>query len=280
MKWSTLAIGLAFTVALAAPVIAQQSLGDVAGSIKLKRPEGESVVIDGNSVAQSRRRTTGRTDVDLLRDVVGDCLAETTALRDLVEETRDGTSFYRDPWRNRVEEVGFLLDGALEELGLIRVDARYQEAYDLAGRGAFMAGDALEILQSAIAEDRPVFSESKNLSREAVRFFEEAQSALRAAMRADAAEKDAPSIDPVEANRVMTALCGGQYGVGSSGFDICVAEQRAAVDAMTGRFPLEVGLNAAVFNVIRHNCRFEWSDNFVKQDRCERNRIAAKKARQ
>jgi hypothetical protein len=280
MKWSTLAIGLTATVALVAPATAQQSLGDVAGSIKLKRPEGESVVIDRDSIAQSSRRPTGGTDIELLRDVVGECLTETAALHDLVEETRDGTSFYRDPWRGRVETVGFRLDGALEELGLVAVDGRYQDAYDLAGRGAYLAGDALVILRSAIAEDRPVFSESKTLSKEAVHLFEEAQSALGTAMRADAAEEEASSINPIEANRVMSALCGGQYGVGSSGFDSCVAAQRAAVDAMAGRFPPGVGLDAASFNVIRHNCRFEWSDNYVNQDRCERTRIAAKKARE
>ena len=52
---------------------------------------------------------------DLLRDVVGDCLTETSALYDLIIETRDGESFYRDPWRDRVAEVGLRLDGALDD---------------------------------------------------------------------------------------------------------------------------------------------------------------------
>jgi len=276
MKWSTLAIGLIVTVALVAPATAQQSLGDVAGSIKLKRPEGESVVINRDSIAQSRRRPTGGTDIELLGEIIGDCLTEASALSNLAEETRDGTSFYRDPWRDRVEAVGFRLDGALEELNLIAVDGRYQEAYDLAGQGADMAGDALVILRSAIAEDRPVFSESKTLSKEAVRHFKDAQTALGAASRADAAEKVAPFINPIEADRVMSALCGGEYGVGSSVVDSCFAEQRAAIDAMAGRFPPDVGLDGASFNVIRNNCRFEWPDSYVNQDRCERTRMASK----
>jgi len=278
MKWSTLAIGLTVTVALVAPATAQQSLGDVAGSIKLKHPEGESVVIDRYAITQSRQRPTSGTDSELLSEVVAACLTETTALHDLVEETRDGTSFYRDPWRDRVEAVGFRLDVALEDLRLIVVDGRYQEAYDLAGQGADMAGDALVILRSAIADDRPVFSESKILSKEAVRLFERAQTATGVASRADAAEQEAPPINPIEADRVMSAACGGQYGVGSSRVDSCFDEQRAAVDAMAGRFPADVGLDVASFNVIRHNCRFEWSDNYVNQDRCERTRMARKKA--
>jgi hypothetical protein len=280
MRWSTLAIGLTVTAALVAPATAQQSLGDVAGSIKLKRPEGESVVIDQDTLGKAPRRGTKTTEIDLLRDVVGDCFAETSALHDLILETRDGVSFYRDPWRNRVEEVGLRLDGALEELGLFVVDSRYQDAYDLAGRGADQARDALVILRSAIAEDRPVFSESRTLSKEAVRYFKDAQTALGAASRANAAEEAAPLINPIEADRVMTGLCGGQYGEGSSGFDSCIAEQRAAVDAMAVRSPPGVGMDAASFNVIRNNCRFEWSDNYVHQDRCERTRIAAKKAQQ
>jgi len=279
MKWSTLAIGLTVIVALVAPATAQQSLGDVAGSIKLNRPEGESVVIDRDSITLSRRGPTGGTDSELLSDIVSACLTESTALRDLLEETRDGTSFYRDPWRGRVEAVGFRLDGALEDLRLFVVDGRYQEAYDLAGRGSDMAGDALVILRSAIAEDRPVFSESKTLSKEAVRHFKDAQSALGVASRADSAEQEAPSINPIEADRVMSALCGGQYGVGSSPVDSCFVEQRAAVDAMAGRFPADVGLDAASFNVIRNNCRFEWPKNYVNEDRCERTRMASRQTR-
>jgi len=279
MKWSTLAIGLTVTVALVAPATAQQSLGDVAGSIKLKRPEGESVVIDRDSIAQSRQRPAGGADSVLLSEIVGECLTEATALRDLVEETRDGTSFYRDPWRDRVEAVGFRLDGALEDLRLIVVDGRFQEAYDLAGQGSDMVGDALVILRSAITDDRPVFSESKTLSREAVRHFKSAQTAIGVASRVDAAEQEAPSINPIEADRVMSALCGGQYGVGSSRVDSCFDGQRAALNAMAGRFPPDVGLDAASFNVIRNNCRFEWPNNYGDMDRCERTRMANRKAR-
>jgi hypothetical protein len=279
MKWSTLVIGLAIAVVSVAPATAQQSLGDVAGSIKLKRPEGDSIVIDQNTVGKARRQPSG-TESDRLREIVGDCFTETSALHDLIFETRDGTSFYRDPWRSRVAEVSFQLDDALDELALVTVDTRYQEAYDLAGRGADLARDALVILRRAIAEDRPVFSESRTLSKEAVRHFKDSQTALGVAARTEAAEEVAPLINPIEADRVMTTFCGQQYAQGSSGFDSCIAAQRAAVDAMSGRSAPSVGLDAASFNFIRNNCRFEWSDSYVNQDRCERRRIAARKTQQ
>jgi len=279
MKWSAWVIGLAAAMIVAAPVAAQQSLGDVAGSIKLKRPEGESVVMDRDTIGQTRRAQTGVTEGDFFRDVVEDCLTETRALSDLVAETRNGTSFYRDEWRGRVVEVGLRLDGAREDVGMFTAEGRLLEAHELAERGANTAGAALEILRGAIADDRPVFSQAGTLSKEAVRLLSDAQAAIGAALRANAAEDTPPPINPIDADRIITALCRGQYGDGSTGFTSCVAEQRAAVDAMAGRFAPGVGLDAISFNVIRNNCRFEWPDNYVSQDRCERHRVAAKKSR-
>ena len=279
MKISTVAVCLAIAVIAAAPAMAQQSLGDVAGSIKLKRPEGESVVIDQNTVGKARSQTH-QTESDRFTDIVDDCLTETTALHDLVVESRDGTSFYSDPWRARVDEVGFRLESALDELWLVSVEGRSQEAYDLAVRGADLARDANLILSSAVAQDRPVYSQAGELAKEAAGYFRDAKSVLGAAARAEAAEEAAPLINPIEANRNMTTLCGGQYGEGSSAFDSCVAKHRAAVDAMASRHPATVGLEAMSFNVIRNNCRFEWAGNYVNQDRCEQRRMAEKKARQ
>ena len=55
MRWTTVAVvGVAISV-LAAPVTAQQNLSDVAGSIKLKKPEGESVVIDHRTVGTVKK---------------------------------------------------------------------------------------------------------------------------------------------------------------------------------------------------------------------------------
>jgi hypothetical protein len=280
MKISTLVIGLTIAVMTVAPATAQQSLGDVAGSIKLKRPEGDSVVIDQDSVGKARRRPIGGTEGEFFLDALGDCLNETTVLHDLLVEARGGEAFYRDEWRGRVHEVALELDGLREELGLVFSEGRYQEAYELAGYGSDTVGDALEILRDALANDRPVFSEARKLSEEAIRVFKEAQAAFGVASRADAAEKTPPLINPIEADRVMTALCGGRYSEGSSGFEGCIAQQRAALDAMTSRSGPGVGLDEAPFNFIRNNCRFEWPKNYAHQDRCERTRIAAKKERQ
>jgi hypothetical protein len=263
-------------VAVAAPLAAEQRLGDVAGSIKLNRPEGEPVVIDHYTVRSGGRATVRNTDVGFLRGTVGDCLVETRALHGLVNEARDGTSFYRDEWRARVAEVALRLDGARDELGMVRADGRYLAAYDVAEQGSNTAGAALEIIRGAIANDRPVFSEAGSLSMEAVRLFEDAQTVIGIASRADAAEEPPGLINPIEADGDITALCRGWDGDDPSGFESCVAEQRAALAALTDRSGPSVRLAVIEFNIMRNSCRAEWPGNYVNQNRCELRRIAAK----
>jgi hypothetical protein len=281
MKVSTLLIGMTILAIAAAPAAAQQkSLGDVAGSIKLKRPEGESIVIDQNSVGRTRRAPSGVTEENFLAATIEDCLTETRSMQSLLLEARSGEAFYREEWRERVEELGFDLQSALEDLRMARVDGRMQQALDLANEGADTAGNAYEILSSAVAQNRPVFSEARKMSEDAIRTFEDAKKAMGAAARANAAEDYALPINPIEANEVMTSLCRGRFADGSSGFNQCMTEQRAAVDAMGARSGAGVGLDATTFNKIRNECRFEWPKNYVSMDRCERSRAAAKRGAQ
>ena len=277
MKHSGILISLAISALVVTPATAQQSLGDVAGSIKLKRPQGESIVIDQNSVKTTRGRISIGTESDFFRDTLGDCLTETRALHGLLMEARAGEAFYQEEWRAQVQEVGLRLDGAREELALVSPDERYEDAYGLAEMASTTAGDALGILLGAIEQNRPVFSEARRLSEEAIRTFERAQKAIGVATREETAQEPAPMINPIEANQVMTAYCGGRYEQGSDGFNSCIAEQRAAVDAIAGRSAPSVGLDATAFNLIRNDCRFEWSNNYAEQNRCEQRRIAAKR---
>jgi hypothetical protein len=274
MNRSAWLIGVVVLMA-AVPLAAQQSLGDVAGSIKLNRPDGEPIVIDHNNV-RSVGRPAAKTDVAFFRGTVDDCLTETRALYGLVMEARDGTSFYRDEWRSRFAEIGLRLDGARDELAMVQTDGRFPEAYETAERGSDTAGAALEIMRGAIAGDRPVFSEAGTLSMEAIRLFEDAQTAIGVASRADAVEEPPGLINPIDADRDISALCGGRHGENSSGFEGCVAEQKSALEGLTARSAPAVGLTAVDFNIIRNNCRAEWPGNYVNQNQCEQRRMAAK----
>jgi hypothetical protein len=136
-----------------------------------------------------------------------------------------------------------------------------------------MAG--LQILRDAIANDRPVFSEAKTRLTEGMSALEAAQAATRALARAEGAESAVPPINPIDAARAIDTLCRARYGDGGE-FTGCVSAQRAALDAMNLRFAASAGLESSIFNIIRNDCRYEWPDDYVSQDRCERNRIAAK----
>jgi hypothetical protein len=281
MKVSTVLACLTILTISVAPVAAQQqSLGDVAGSIKLKRPEGESIVIDQNSVGEARRVPAGMSQENFLVVTLEDCLTETRSMHALLLEARGGEAFYRPEWRERVAELGLSLEGARSDLRMARAEGRMQPALELANHGADTAGDAYQILSDAIAQNRPVFSEARRLSEEAIQAFEIAKKEIGTAARASAAEDFALPINPIEANEVMTSLCRSRYADGSSGFSQCIEEQRAAVDAMGVRSAAGVGLDATAFNRIRNNCRFEWPTNYVSMDRCERSRAAAERGAQ
>ena len=279
MRISAWTVGLAAVLALAAPSEAQQSLGDVAGSIKLKRTEGEAVVIDRSTIGQTRNRPSGYAPDEYLLGAIEDCMRETRALRELVIEARDGTSFFDSEWRSSVAEVGLRLDVARDDVGFAVDEDRLRAASELAERGAGTAEAALELLRGAIAEDRPVFSQADRLAEEALRQLGDARSAVESASRVSTAESTPEQINPIDADRAMTALCAGRSERGSAAFNDCVAGQRAALDAMTSRSGPGVGLDEASFNSIRNNCRFEWPGDYVTQDRCERQRIDARARR-
>jgi len=270
---------LAAFVMTASSSEAQQSLGDVAGSIKLNRPAGEAVVIDRHAIGRARKTSVPASGVDQLNDAVNDCLVETRALYALFNETRDGSLFYRDEWRMQVASVGQRLESAQFKLESVVPDGRYVESYEKAQQGANTALSALEILRSAIASDRPVFSQGRTLCEQALRLLEEARTEIGAAARRDAAESTPAMINPIDADRIISSTCGRQYASGSQGYGDCVARERAALDAMRGRTGPGAGLDVESFNMIRNACRFEWPNSFVSQDQCERNRIAAQKSR-
>ena len=275
MKWIPRMIGALIALLLTAPVAAQQSLGDVAGSIKLKRPEGESVVIDSSTVKQKRRAPGGGAAPDELVDSIQACLDAAQVLLDLVGETRDGSNFYTDGWRDRVAEAGLRLDEARGDLRSVYPESRFAEVLQEAEDGADIAMAGLQILRDAIANDRPVFSESKTLLSQGMSELDTAKTATKALARAETAEATAAPINPIDAARVIDTLCRARSGEGTGELAGCVASQQAALDAMNLRFSASVGLEASVFNVIRNDCRSEWPDDYVSQDRCERNRIAA-----
>lgn len=110
MKWNRVAAVWLSAVAMASPAVAQQSLGDVAGSIKLKKPGDGEVVIDQRSVGRSRSTSPALTDGEILLETTQECAAAAQALSNLLGETGSGKVFYDDGWRARVEKAGEQFD--------------------------------------------------------------------------------------------------------------------------------------------------------------------------
>ena len=273
MRWYLTALVWLSAVAVAAPVVAQQSLGDVAGSIKLERTGDDAVVIDQKSVRRPRATSSSLSDGEALLEATKDCAAAAQALTDLLGETGSGKVFYDDGWRARIKAAGEQWDQSHETLDGFYEQDRYAAPYDMAQRGANAATVGLGVLRGAISADQPLFSEAKRELADGTRLLESATRDLSAVMRDEEAKAPPPPIDPIAADRSIDAACRSSFAQGSEGFDSCIAAQKAAMDAIIGRYAPGVRLDQATFNSIRNNCRYEWPDDYVNRNLCERRRI-------
>jgi hypothetical protein len=262
---------------LTAPVTAQQNLSDVAGSIKLKKPEGESVVIDHRTVGTVKKSTQKGTDGELLLVATNRCWEISQTLISLLGETGSGKVFYDDGWRVRVETAGTAFDEAREDLEYSPVPDRFSEAYREAQSGVLASAQALEVLRSAIANDRPQFTQAKTQFAGGSFALNDAMTQMRAVLRVEESEVAPPGVDPLTATRSVASLCGGWFEQGSDDYTRCVAQQRAALDAINSRFSFNVGLGEAAFNTVRNGCLSEFPKDFVRRDSCERRRIETAK---
>jgi hypothetical protein len=276
MRWIPAIVAVLIIVVGAGSAPAQQSLSEVAGSIKLKKPEGDQVVIDRATLGQSGSSTSAAmVTSDALLETTLECAAAATVLVDLLEETGGSMAFYDEGWRGRVSDAGEGLDQANNNVRMIVGQGRYEAAGDMAERGCGLALAGLATLRGAIAADRPVFSEAKRQLAEGIGLLESAQEAIRTVKREEEVEGDPPLINPIAADESIRALCGRRFARETTGYEGCVAEQKAAMGALVGRYAPSVGLDTPTFNVVRNKCQFEWPGDFVNRDRCERRRIAA-----
>jgi hypothetical protein len=273
MRWHWTALVWLSAVAIAAPATAQQSLGDVAGSIKLKGTGDNDVVIDQKSVGKSRSVSSSLSDGQVLLESTKECAAAAQSLSDLLGETGSGEVFYDDGWRARVEAAGGQWDQLDRVFEVVFAKDRYEASYDSAKRGATATTIGLGILRGAISADQPLFGEAKRQIAEGAELLESAERDLSAILRREEAESPPPPIDPIAADRSIDAVCSKSGAKESQGFDSCVAAQRAAMDAIIGRYAPGVRLDQATFNRIRNSCRYEWPDDFVSRNLCERQRI-------
>jgi hypothetical protein len=259
----------------AMPAAAQQSLGDVAGSIKLKRPQGEAVVVDGSSLT----RTSGPSRSSLSGDLEAVLTDSRDAARDLAAMLEDLPRItryqYSDEQRARLEELAFGLETARNNVAMFFGVEGVQDIVEKAESGVAEAQQALASAQAAVGSASWVPNDVRRLAEHGAKLLDDALADLRKLQRAGAAAQTPPTIDPIAADASIRGLCGQSSAEGSDRHRECDARQRAAIDNIMGRSALASGLDDAAFNTIRNQCRAEWVHDFVARDGCERRRVAS-----
>jgi hypothetical protein len=268
-------IGLACTLIVlwvtAGP--AEQRLQNVAGSITLKRPAGEQLVIvePEEQVPGARMGATGSELIELSGQLLEGGRAASTVL----DESRSGLTFFDPAWRRRMLDALAEIDTTRFSLELVEAPERYADALDRVVEGAREYQLAAGIVRWAILRDRPVFSKAFDHMRGGERELGFALAGLRREAGVEGNEAAAPGIDPFTAGQSMTRACRAYCGATQGAdYDRCMERQQAALLAIERRFSFNAHTDERAFNSIRSRCRDEFPGDFVGRDRCERQAIA------
>lgn len=267
--------GVVWVVAavVAVPAAAQHDLSEAASRIKLKRFEGEAVVIDKHMVGSPRRPSGGAGDGEILLEAIVESSDAAQFVLALMLEVRAGDVFYDDGWRARVDAAADRLDDAGDDVLNAYVPEWFAESYETVERGIDETGAGIELLRNSMISDRPFLTGVSTRLAEGISLLDDAAASLRVISRKVDAEKPAQDIEPLAASLTIEASCGSRFAEGSEGYRDCVAGQEEARDAIRGRFAFTTGLDEARFNAIRNGCASEWSRDFVQRNECERRRI-------
>jgi len=268
-----LALVMAGTMAVAAAGFGEQRLQSVAGSIKLKRPAGEQLVIvePEPRTPGSRMETTG---ADLIA-MAEQLLESGRAASAVLDESRSGLTFFEGGWRRRMLDALAEIDTTRFSLELIEAPERYRDTVARVADGAREYQLAAGIVRWAILRDQPVFSRAFDHMRVGEREVGAALGGLRTVGAVEGSEATPPSIDPFTASQAMAGACRAYVGATQGAdYDRCIERQQAAVQAIEHRFSFTERIDEPAFNAIRNRCREEWPRDFISRDRCERQAMA------
>jgi hypothetical protein len=276
MKRLAIAVSIVCAVLVAGPSVAQQKLGDVAGSIKLKKTDGDSVVIDGSDVGRFTGGSSTSSTGGGLYAVLTDCLAVARELSTMVAAApRIKPVTYSDGWNSQLASIG-------ERLGSLGLELQRQPNAGPAEAAYLKAVDGFDQVSgghrdvvNATNSRQLVSSTEKRAISDGADAIEEAMKEIRSVDRAQEASAPPPPIDPVAAARSIRGVCAKFGADGTPAFNNCVDEQDAAKNALVGRTGPAVGLDTASFNKIRNGCLYEWPYNYVNRNACETRRAAA-----
>lgn len=265
---------MAGTMAVAAAGFGEQRLQNVAGSITLKRPAGEQLVIVEPEAGAPGARM-GATGSELV-ELTGQLLEDGRAASTVLEESRSGLTFFDSDWRRRMLDALAEIDTTRFSLELVEASERYADAVDRVVEGEREYQLAAGIVRWAILRDRPVFSKAFDHMRAGEREVGAALAGLRREVGVEGNEAAPPPIDPFTAGQAMAGACRAYLGVAQGvDYDRCMDRQQAALLAIEHRFSFTERVDERAFNAIRSRCGEEWPGDFVGRDRCERQAIGA-----
>jgi len=267
-----LVLVMAGTMAVAAAGFGEQRLHDVAGSIKLKRPAGEQLVIV-EPEARAPGSRMGATGAGLI-ELADQLLESGRAASAVLDESRSGLTFFEGGWRRRMLDALAEIDTTRFSLELVESPERYRDALARVTDGAREYQLAAGIVRWAILRDQPVFSRAFDHMRVGEREVGAALGGLRKVGAVERNEGTPPPIDPFTASQAMAEACRAYLGAAQGAdYGRCIERQQAAVAAIEHRFSFTERLDEPAFNAIRNRCREEWPRDFISRDRCERQAI-------
>ena len=271
LRWLALVITGAMVAVTTS--FAEQRLQDVAGTIELKRPAGEQLVIVEPEPRQpgARMAATGPDLVALAEQLLDSGRAASAVL----DESRSGLTFFEGGWRRRMLDALAEIDTTRFSLELVEVGERYADAVARLADAAREYQLAAGIVRWAIRRDQPVFSKAFDHMRAGEREVGAAMAGLRQVGGVEVAQGQSPPIDPYAAGQAMAEACRSYVGATQGpDWDRCLTRQRAAVAAIDHRFSFTEGVEEPAFNALRNRCREEWPRDFIGRDRCERQAIS------
>ena len=209
----------------------------------------------------------------ILQGVVEEGLAQIRPLIGLLEAARKGGLFTDPEWRAQIDEAGMRIEMVQQDLRSAWEPGRYDAAYELAERAMALAAMSATTVQEGIARNKLSITVPLEQLNEGVGLLQDALPLIRLNIRQKRSVAAPPPLDSTAAIATARDLCDRKFAAKSEKWTKCIDEQNASVRSINLRDHLVAGIEETDFNKIRNECRFEWPDDFVLQDRCEAQRV-------
>lgn len=278
------AVLLTGVLAVTGPALAQRSLGELGGPIRLDAtptPAAGGVVIDQQAVGQVGPASGHFADPAQIRAGVDALRASAGALQVLVDQTEHSWAPFVDlAWlrlvHNAREDVALTAD----ELRVMAPSPDYVAAWREARAAAAALLELVQPLEDGYQAGHAPILKLVEPVRAAVARFDGILTAIDRRRQQLALEAPQVVLTTGAAEDIARAVCTKRFSGAGIDQRMCLDRQRQAARAIQARISFAVGLDDAAFNRIRSACGDEFPADLVARDSCEQSRMGAVAARQ